>query len=405
MLRCATHDSLTHTQRLLQMRNSRLPKARDPILRPNMPELDCLRGIACLMVLFFHGFGNHFAGAGLSFPARWFVAATTFGWTGVNLFFVLSGFLITGILLDSKDSPRYYSRFYYRRALRILPAYYGILLLVLVLVQTGTIDRPVSWQFLGASAIYLANIAPLFGISAQYGVLWSLAVEEHFYLLWPLFIRKLRIQGVTALATAICLLALGFRILAFATGHNPLDHYTWLVADGLAMGCLLAIAVRSFRQDRRCLHAIAAAAFLVTGLSYLIDRALGHAFAGGALHITSFNSFFLGLLATSLLLGSRFDIRSRALEFFGEISYGLYLVHLLCFDLYDHFSSRFLPSAENATGHFGLMAFRFGLSATLAVAIAILSRRYFEEPFLRLKDRLPAHSTTTPESELAVSTS
>ena len=370
-----------------------------------MPELDCLRGIACLMVLFFHGFGNRFTGTGLSFSARSFVAATAYGWTGVNLFFVLSGFLITGILLDSKESSRYYSRFYYRRAVRILPAYYGILFLVLVLVQTGTIDRPVSWQFLGASAIYLANIAPLFGISAQYGVLWSLAVEEHFYLPWPLFIRKLQIRGVTVLATTICLLALGFRVAAFATGHNPLDHYTWLVADGLAMGCLLAIAVRSFRQDRQSLQAIAAAALLVPCLSYLIDRALGHAFAGGALHITGFNSFFLGLLAISLLLGSRFDIRSQALEFFGRISYGLYLVHLLCFDLYDHFCSRYFPSAENASGHFGLMAVRFGLSATLAIAIATLSRRYFEEPFLRLKDRISADPTTNQEPELVVSTS
>ena len=88
-----------------------------------MPELDSLRGVACLLVLFFHGFGNHYAANGLPFLERGFISATGYGWTGVNLFFVPSGFLITGILLDSRDTPRYYARFYYRRALRILPAY------------------------------------------------------------------------------------------------------------------------------------------------------------------------------------------------------------------------------------------------------------------------------------------
>ena len=207
-----------------------------PVLRPKMPELDAVRGVACLLVLLFHGFGNHYSAAGLSLPGRWFVKATAYGWTGVNLFFVLSGFLITGILIDSKESRRYYGRFYYRRALRILPAYYGILLVILVLTHTGMIGRPVSWGFLGLSAIYLANCTTLFGVPVQYGVLWSLAVEEHFYLLWPACVRKLTLRGLAVLAVLICMFSLGCRILSFSMGSDAFGRYTWMVADGLAMG-------------------------------------------------------------------------------------------------------------------------------------------------------------------------
>jgi peptidoglycan/LPS O-acetylase OafA/YrhL len=158
-----------------------------------MPELDTLRGIAVLLVLFFHGFGFGFRYGleGLSEFPKLFVAATLPGWIGVNLFFVLSGFLITGILLDTKTRPDYYRRFYTRRALRILPLYYAVLLLLAVLTRTGLVSRHASWVFLGLSFFYLSNVTVLLGVAMQYGVLWSLAVEEHFYLLWPGVVRRL----------------------------------------------------------------------------------------------------------------------------------------------------------------------------------------------------------------------
>ena len=372
-----------------------------------MPELDSLRGIACLLVLLFHGFGNHYSGKGLPSVAGWFVASTRWGWTGVNLFFVLSGFLITGILLDSRQTSRYYARFYYRRALRILPAYYGILLVLLVLTRAGMVDRPASWGFLGLSAIYLANSTTLFGVLPQYGVLWSLAVEEHFYLLWPLCVRKLGLRGLAILAGLICLFSLAFRIAAFEMGFDALGRYTWLVADGLAMGALLAIAARAFQGNRAKIRLIAAGAFSLAVVCYLVDRVIGHALAGGSAHITSINAFYLGLLTTTLLIGSGFNIRQPILAFFGEISYGLYLIHLLCFDLVDHYSVRFWPSLRSAERNFGLMLIRFLIAGTLAVTIAYLSRRYFEEPFLRLKERLPSHASPDPaiEAEFAESPS
>ena len=95
-----------------------------------MPELDSLRGVAILAVLLYHGFAWKFGATGFPRPASVFMNITRGGWAGVNLFFILSGFLITGILLEAKASPDYYHRFYRRRILRILPAYYAILILL-----------------------------------------------------------------------------------------------------------------------------------------------------------------------------------------------------------------------------------------------------------------------------------
>ena len=361
-----------------------------PILRPKMPELDSLRGVACLMVLFFHGFANHYSTLHLPLLPRLFVISSSVGWTGVNLFFVLSGFLITGILLDSKSRPDYFRRFYLRRALRILPAYYAVLAVVLLLWKSGLIDREMSWGFLGLSAIYLSNLTPLLGVPIQYGVLWSLAVEEHFYLLWPMFVRLRGLLGISILAGFVCLGSLAARILSSLTQHNPLDYYTWLVADGLAMGALLAIAVRYFQQRRSVMWRIAGGAFLAAACCFLIDRPFGHAVFGGSLHITGFNLFYAATLVVALLLGSRFVIRQPVLEFIGEISYGLYLIHILAFDVFDHFAPRVWPALAHGAGHFSIMAFRFVIVASVAIAVSYLSRHYYEEPFLRLKDRFDA---------------
>jgi peptidoglycan/LPS O-acetylase OafA/YrhL len=361
-----------------------------PLLRSRMPELDSLRGIACLMVLIFHGFGNHYSDAGLSSVSARFMSLTKFGWMGVNLFFVLSGFLITGILLDSREEPGYYKRFYMRRVLRILPAYYGVLVLLLLLWQSGIIDRSVSWGFLGLSVVYLSNVTPLFGVPIQYGVLWSLAVEEHFYLLWPACVRRLGLRGIAVLAGVVCLASLAARIVASELGYSPFAYYTWLVADGLAMGALLAIATRFFRQSRKVMWGIAGVAFALAAGCFLVDRIIGRVVAGGSFHVTGIDAFFAGVVTVTLLVGSRFAVRQPVLEFFGEISYGLYLVHILFFDLYDHFRGRFFQNFSSGEGHFGIMVFRFLVVAGCSVGFAYLSRWYYEEPFLRLKNRFSA---------------
>ncbi len=362
-----------------------------------MPELNSVRGVAILMVLFYHGFASQqnveaFAG----FP-RLVVWLASPGWTGVNLFFVLSGFLITGILLDTKHCHQYYRRFYFRRALRILPAYYGLLLMLAFLGRYGLQNERVSWAFLGLSAIYLANVTVLFGVPIQFGILWSLAVEEHFYLIWPIIVRSVNRRAVAFFALVIAVGATLARVVTWRLEYDYFAHYTWLVADGLALGSLLAVLMRGPLGSRKGLKWILLAAFLSATALLLLDVPLHRPVAGGALHITALNLLCTATVGAALLLGTSrwsFLVEHRVLLFFGEISYGLYLLHMLMFNIVDNLQHRFFPQVPSFKGHFDVMALRFVLCGSLAIGLAFLSRWYFEEPFLRLKDRPPS---TTPE--------
>jgi len=367
---------------------SSMPKSVRPFLRSKMPELDLLRGVACLMVLFFHGFAGHFNSIGLSRMPRLFVQTTAYGWTGVNLFFALSGFLITGILIESRQESGYYRRFYIRRALRILPPYLAVIVALIILSQARLINHPAGWAFIGLSLLYLSNITDYFGVPIQYRVLWSLAVEEHFYLLWPTCIRRLKLRGTAIVAVAICVAPLLCRMISSRLGHNPLGFETWFCADGLGMGALLAVTARMLRKSRLGLWLFAGGGLLLSAGCYLLDRIVGHVVADGSFHITAFNSFCCACVTVTLLLGSRFSIRQRMLEFFGEISYGLYLVHMLCFDFYDRVMPKIWPAISDGHGHFGLMVVRFLTVSAVAVGLSTVSRRYYEDPILRLKGRL-----------------
>jgi len=156
--------------------------------------LDGLRGVAILLVLFLH----FIIGQGVPAPSVlvdwWFIGIVRAGWMGVDLFFVLSGFLITGILLDTKGSRHYFRQFYTRRVLRIFPLYYGSLVLFLILLPTLFPDDQVLHD-LHADAVwfwtYLYNVkvaAAGFTPSSALGHFWSLAVEEQFYLIWPIVV-------------------------------------------------------------------------------------------------------------------------------------------------------------------------------------------------------------------------
>ena len=164
-----------------------------------MPELDSLRGVAILAVVFYHGLYWSAVDVPLRGLASWLRLLSRAGWTGVNLFFVLSGFLITGILLDTRDRPDFYRRFYARRALRILPACYA----TLAILWVAGISTP---AFVGLGCVFLSNVSPLLGVPMSYGPLWSLSVEEHFYLLWPTLVRRLGMRLISAAAALIIVL-------------------------------------------------------------------------------------------------------------------------------------------------------------------------------------------------------
>lgn len=398
---CSTHGKVSRACSLV--RNFRLLCSRmgpqstgvpEKLLRPVMPELDSVRGVAVLTVLFFHGFGFEFGTKYLSGIPRWFVAMTVPGWAGVNLFFVLSGFLITGILLDTKDNPHYYKRFYLRRALRILPAYYAVLLVLCIVPLTGWFaHRDISWPFIALSTVFLANVAPLFGVPIQYGVLWSLAVEEHFYLIWPAVVKVLSRRSVGLCAAVIFLGSPILRFAIFKLGYTISPGYTWFVADGLALGALLAILAREAWFERTAAKYVSALCIgtgvllLVGGMPFGLLR--GNTLLGAAVRPTALNLFFGGSLVAVLLIGTsryRFLVRRPVLQFFGKISYGLYLIHMLSFDFIDHLFAKYRPQTT-IQGNFSLISLRFLVAAGIAIGISFLSRRYFEEWFLRLGHR------------------
>jgi peptidoglycan/LPS O-acetylase OafA/YrhL len=366
-----------------------------PLIRAYMPELDSARGLAILAVVFYHGIAGPLQNDS-STLGRTLFTLTQYGWAGVNLFFVLSGFLITGILLDSRHKPDYFRRFYFRRALRILPAFYATLL---ALFAGGWI----SFRFILISVLFLANFAAGLSIGPGYGTFWSLAVEEHFYLLWPVLVRRCSNRTLIIVAASMAVASPFLRIFTVA-GHPIPQHfaslYTWFNVDGLSLGALLAIWLRmpSFRRHQLSRFALPATIAGCVGL-YLVA---GHPWADAVLAKTACNLAAVGFLSCMLLVGASkwsFVVHRPALNFYGFISYGLYLIHILAFQLAQNLLARpinFLLANGNST-----MAtiLRFTGGLLLGTAFAYLSRRSLEERFLRIRyvpKLAPAITPTAP---------
>jgi len=361
---------------------------RSSLLKREMPGLDVIRGIAVLSVVLRHELTAEPGNLAAPHMIRIISEVVRFGWLGVSLFFVLSGFLITGILIDTKARENYWRSFYVRRALRILPLYVVVLLLAHVLYGSR-------WSYILLCLLFLANL-----IEAKfpnvYNPLWSLAVEEQFYLVWPSLIRRFRLRTLAVFCMVAIVVSPLLRGLAtiYPIG-NPYDA-TWLITDQLLMGALLAIFLRSQysspRNVRRAaitLAAISATLFLMGVKFHLFSRTTH---AGTAFQIEPF-LFFFGLM---VLLALRFGDNPRVfkvtkvLRFYGYISYGLYLLRLMVFDCYDRYILGPKVKPGDLPTQLVLLRFAIGLGAT--TLICYLSRRYMEEYFLRLKERLVAYS-------------
>jgi len=223
------------------------------LVRGHMPALDGLRGIAILLVLA-HGFDVIQTRGG---PGHDVDLVLDVGWIGVQLFFVLSGFLITGILLDTRSSPHYFRKFWVRRALRIFPLYYGVLL-VAALFGHGSIYL---WT-------YTNNFATAFGHGdPTFPHFWSLAVEEQFYLLWPLVVWLVARRGVVALSVALSALAIASRIYArHRWGYEAAYEFTPCRMDALAIGAGTAALIRSDRWRRFVANRNAAGLGIIGGV-------------------------------------------------------------------------------------------------------------------------------------------
>ena len=346
--------------------------------------LDSLRGVAILSVFMYHAFFWN------GMRADWWLARAVLtltrpAWLGVDLFFVLSGFLITGRLLDQRHAGTrdYYAGFYARRALRILPLYYTTLLAGgLVMWWAGE----TSWKFLAASALFMPNIALLAGwwTTGPLGVLWSLGVEEQVYLVWPLLVRVFTVRRLAWLFVAIGLAEPLLRYATFASGllREGLSIATWLRLDGFAWGGLLAIVVRDARLTHRRLLTIGGGAVLASaGLAAICvstNSLSQRTVIGTSVQLACADLFFSGLLALCLWRAwtAPAPPRRALLASFGRISYCLYLVHLFVFWGFDRIAdvSSPLPLAPTVL--------RAVIVLAVSTIIAELSWRYLERPSL-----------------------
>jgi peptidoglycan/LPS O-acetylase OafA/YrhL len=356
-----------------------------------IPELDGFRAIAVWMVL-----GSHMI-LGWTLPEgaqQWIPKPVSFvlskGWLGVDLFFVLSGLLITGLLLDARDGPRYFRNFYCKRVLRIMPLYFT------VIAVTFLAYREPRLYFLLA-ALFMANFATAWGVGTPHGpgVFWSLAVEEHFYLAWPLVVRFLSRRHLALLSICIFALSPLLRGLAVVYGLDPerqIYPLSFFRFDGLALGALLAIWIRSSRCSTRSslqLSGLMTALAVIITVGGLPFGVMGtKTVASTALRYTQVQLLFgSAILAALALAGTPWTawLRTRFMRVSSDLSYCIYLIHLSVGDGYHWLLGRWHVDAGATLGPSGALIAQVLFVVGVTFGLAALSQKYLEGPCLRLK--------------------
>ncbi|HEY3989016.1 MAG TPA: acyltransferase [Acidobacteriaceae bacterium] len=366
-----------------------------PENRAFYPALDGLRAIAFLMVFFTH------------------YCAMPWGWAGVDLFFVLSGFLITGILFDTREDRHRVRNFYVRRTLRIFPLYYGVMLLILPFTYQG-----LSWSWLAWPA-YLGNYARMIGpytvgsplqrladfqpvvhmtihrahpAHLALGHFWSLCIEEQFYLLWPWIVFRIRerrtLLSICASSIPICVAArlLGQHLLPSWMLHNEvLYRVTPFRLDALLLGGFLALWIRGPHRDlllraARVVWPVALVPVVMAVMwrHFWRDPYPEWRFTWGLLVIDLVSAL---AVACAIQPGSvlYLALNWRPFRWLGRMSYGAYVLHDIPRDLYIGVAHWLVPSYVPQAA--ALLAF---LSTCV---LSWLSYRFFESPFLNLKER------------------
>jgi peptidoglycan/LPS O-acetylase OafA/YrhL len=372
--------------------SARIPNWNTKFVLPrHIPELDRLRGLAIILVLL-----RHSMSAMPAFAQRFAVQ----GWVGVDIFFVLSGFLITGILWDGRDQEKYFSRFYGHRVLRIWPVY--LIMLSFVFLVIPLLKKVVGGSLMEIPRdplgpwVYLLMIQNLFASSLSGSnflrVTWSLAIEEQFYLVWPALIRILSRRAILLCFLTGVVSEPLIRVWAVHNGltqaaiyENPLTH-----GDGLLCGAVVAVWLRCAKPKRSSLL-FSGAALMIAGTclfapAFSIDASNQYApalvFTGAA--VASTGLLLVALVSENLgLVLRRTFFMNRTLAFFGFISYGLYLYHYVIF--------RFAGSERLAAKLDWLLSLDHAKQAMmilgigLSVLIAWLSRITLEKAVLARK--------------------
>ena len=381
------------------MKHSQSTVLREPAR--HLPALDGVRGIAILLVMIFHFsmYGHGLMPSALVIDRLYYRLASA-GWIGVDLFFVLSGFLITGILHDARQGPHYFRNFYARRTLRIFPLYYGVLLLFLV-VLPWLLPEHGAWQGLDRDAAWYWTY--LFNVRVAYqgwpdvpalGHFWSLAVEEQFYLVWPCIVLGLSSAHLRLFCLACVGAALTLRLGLVGTGHG-VAAFVLMPArmDALAAGGYLAMAVRAPGGiDRMARVAVPAAAGLGVALAALFAWRRGLAVQDPVVATvghTLLACWFGTVLALAATPGSAARVLgSPVLRFFGRYSYGLYVFHApLLFLAPGVIPLDLVPTVMGSQliRQLVFMAIATGASVLLALA----SWHGFEKHFLKAKALFP----------------
>ncbi len=358
-------------------------------------SLDGLRGIAVLLVVLFHfGYVN-------------------VGWIGVQIFFVLSGFLITGILLHDADRPlkAYLKRFYTRRVLRIFPLYYGYLALVAAAFLLTGHPRLFGqfWPYLATYTYNFTQLRPHWDHSWFFTHLWSLSVEEQFYLLWPLLVfllprRRLRVALLAMIV--LCPVVRGWLAARLqAGGHDWYaagDATYWFTLsqfDAFATGAAIPVFGLAEKLRGRVVPLrLAAVSWLAVGLAYLfVLKSPGLEIARTSLgfacplihdgqHVWGYTLLNVASAATILLLLARDRsvswLDQPALHAMGKISYGMYVFH---WPLMFFFANGLTYDPRSPLG-----AGVFVVYLAALVLVSHLSHRYYETRFLALKDKWAA---------------
>ena len=380
-----------------------------PLFRGHIPELDGLRAVAAVLVLL-----NHFWPQSLS-SLIWSVGQ--FAWVAMDSFFVLSGFLIAGILLDTRERADYYRSYYVRRSLRILPLYYCVLvylICVATLWKGGEQHRHLveEWGSPVWFFVYLGNFT-----TAAAGVwptvvpglspLWSLQVEEQFYLLFPLAVRRLPPATLSRALWVVVFLSPALRVGLFAL--NP-DNLYWQYVllpcrmEGLALGALIAIRFRQrpWEIKKGWLTALTIVLLAATCFASVwsnparTDEEFASPFnrtVGYLLSSVGCASLLLWVIRSR---GSRVTgwLRLSPVQYLGKISYGVYLLHIPA-----------RTAAHSLRHALGLALPRDGLVMFLAVtaltiAAASASWYFLERPLLSLKDRFAPVRPAEPDAAM-----
>jgi peptidoglycan/LPS O-acetylase OafA/YrhL len=362
--------------------------------------LDGIRGLAILLVLSVHFVGDVKPTSRVEQAA---VKLANYGVWGVDLFFVLSGFLITGILLRARSHPSYFRNFYIRRTLRIFPLYYavlfalfGVLPFLPSIYPAGLAESAthVGWLLTYTSNVFLA-LKKSWALP-YVGHFWSLAVEEHFYLVWPFLVCFLSLDGLVVACVIGSVGALTLRVVLSACGAGDIAVLvlTPCRLDALFIGALIAILQQRIglpalvASARRALAPLAVAVLGLSTWNLLRGTLVAIVLParGSALAL-----FFAALILVSVgarpssVLGRVFA--SRTLRFFGRYSYGLYVFHgIVAYAMFDRGFDQILN--ERLGSHAGGMVALAVVGIGGSVAMSVVSYELFEKRFLGLKERL-----------------